>query len=323
MLKKGDISPIQRPPEYLENLTTSSLTSLLQSRRLSPYRRQARLRRFACVARQASPAERVPRTRFTIDLVGGAIGVSANQRQAVELAAKHGFESVGADPGFLAGLSADQLVEFKAFMAEKGIVFGAAGLPVEFRQDEMKFQDGLKALPRAAAGLQKAGVDRVSTWLSPCSDRLTYLQNFRQHTIRLREVASILKDHGQRLGLEYVGPKTSWTRCRYPFIHSMAEMKDLIAEIGTGNVGFLLDSWHWYNAGETVADILTLEAKDVVAVDLNDAPGGIPREQQVDSRRELPCAPGHRPSRVSQSPCGNRYDVRFVPTFNQKLRHGQ
>lgn len=242
---------------------------------------------------QVSPAPtRSGGRRFTIDLVGGAIGVSANQRQAVELAAKHGFESVGADPGFLAGLSSDQLAEFKAFMVEKKIVFGAAGLPIEFRQDDAKFQDGLKGLPRAAAGLQKAGVDRVSTWLSPGSDRLTYVQNFRQHATRLREVAKILKDYGQRLGLEYVGPKTSWTRSRYPFIHTMAEMKDLIAEIGTGNVGFLLDSWHWWNAGETVEDILTLKGNEIVAVDLNDAPAGIPRDQLVDSRRELPCATG-------------------------------
>lgn len=230
--------------------------------------------------------------KFTIDLVCGSIGVSANQRQAIELAARHGFESVGADGGFLAGLSVEQLSELKSTMKERGVVFGAAGLPVEFRQDEAKFESGLKDLVRVAAGLRRAGVDRVSTWLSPCSDRLTYVQNFRQHAVRLREVARVLKDQDVRLGLEYVGPKTSWTRCRYPFIHTMAEMKDLIGEIGTGNVGFLLDSWHWYNAGETPEDILTLQGREVVAVDLNDAPAGIPREQQMDNRRELPCATG-------------------------------
>jgi sugar phosphate isomerase/epimerase len=30
----------------------------------------------------------------------------------------------------------------------------------------------------------------------------------------------------------------------------------------------------------------------VIACDLNDAPAGIPVDQQVDSRRELPCATG-------------------------------
>jgi len=102
----------------------------------------------------------------------------------------------------------------------------------------------------------------------------------------------VLGDHGVRLGLEYVGPKTSWSASRFPFIHTMAEMKDLIAEINRDNVGFLLDSWHWYTARETEADLLTLKAADVVLCHLNDAPAGVPVDQQIDNRRALPCATG-------------------------------
>jgi sugar phosphate isomerase/epimerase len=230
--------------------------------------------------------------KMTIDLVCGCIGVSANQKEAIELAAGHGFESVGVDAAHLGSLSDDQIAELKGLVKSKGLVFGAAGLPVEFRRDAAKFDEGLKSLPRAASGLQRAGLDRMSTWLSPCDDKLTYLQNFRQHTARLREVAKILKDQNVRFGLEYVGPKTSWSSRRYPFIHTMAEMKELIAEIGTGNMGFQLDSWHWFNAGESAADILSLKGSEVIAVDLNDAPSGIAKDQQVDNRRELPCATG-------------------------------
>jgi sugar phosphate isomerase/epimerase len=230
--------------------------------------------------------------KMTMDLVCGAIGVSANQREAIELAARHGFESVGVDGNYLASLSDDQLAELKGFLKSKGLVFGAAGLPVEFRSDQARFEEGMKGLPTVAGGLQRAGLDRISTWLMPCDDKLTYLQNFRQHATRLRKVAKVLKDHNVRFGLEYVGPKTSWASRRYPFIHTMAEMQELIAEINTGNVGFQLDSWHWWNAGETAGDILSLKGSDVIAVDLNDAPSGIPRDQQVDGRRELPCATG-------------------------------
>jgi sugar phosphate isomerase/epimerase len=229
---------------------------------------------------------------MTVDLVCGAIGVSANQHEAIELAARHGFESVGVDGGFLASLSNDQLAETKELLKGKGLVFGAAGLPVEFRRDQTRFEEDLKRLPSVAAGLQRAGLDRMSTWLMPCDDNLTYLENFRQHAARLREVAKILKDHHVRFGLEYVGPKTSWASRRYPFIHCLAEMKELIAEINTGNVGLQLDSWHWWNAGETAADVLSLKGDQVIAVDLNDAPAGIPKDQQVDGHRELPCATG-------------------------------
>jgi len=230
--------------------------------------------------------------KMTIDLVCGNIGVSANQREAIELATRHGFESVGAEGVYLATLSDVELAELKELMKTKGLVFGAAGLPLEFRQDEHKFEEGLKRLPGIAAGLQRAGVERISTWLTPCDGKLTYLQNFRQHAARLRQVANVLKDHNVRLGLEYVGPKTSWTSRRYPFIHTMAEMRDLIAEIDTANVGLLLDSWHWWHAGDSAGDILALKGSDVIAVDLNDAPVGIPKDQMIDNQRELPCATG-------------------------------
>ncbi|HEV2392849.1 MAG TPA: sugar phosphate isomerase/epimerase family protein [Verrucomicrobiae bacterium] len=233
-----------------------------------------------------------PQRRMTMDLVCGNIGVSANQLEAIELAARHGFESVGADGAFLAKLSDDQMAELKSSMKSQGIIFGAAGLPVEFRRDEAQFNEGLKGLPKFAAGLQRAGVDRAATWLTPCHDTLPYLENFRQHVTRLGSVAQTLKEHGVRLGLEYVGPKTSWASRRYTFIHTLAEMKDLIAAIDTGNVGFVLDSWHWWQAGDTVADLLALKGNQVIAVDLNDAPAGIPKDQLPDGRRELPCATG-------------------------------
>ncbi len=237
-------------------------------------------------------AAEVKTRKMTMDLVCGNIGFSATQPEAIDLAARHGFESVEVNPGYLGSLSDEQLAQLKASMKAKGLGFGAAGLPVEFRQDEARFQQGLKSLPAFAAGLQRAGVGRAGTWLMPCHDQLPYIRNFRQHASRLSAVAKVLDDHGVRLGLEYVGPKTSWASRRYPFIHTMAEMKELIAEMNAGNVGFVLDSWHWWHAGDSAADVLSLKAADVVAVDLNDAPAGIPKEQQVDNHRELPCATG-------------------------------
>jgi sugar phosphate isomerase/epimerase len=57
-------------------------------------------------------------------------------------------------------------------------------------------------------------------------------------------------------------------------------------------VGLVLDSWHWYTAGEDEAELLSLSSRDVVACDLNDAPAGIVVDEQRDSVRELPCATG-------------------------------
>jgi sugar phosphate isomerase/epimerase len=236
----------------------------------------------------AAPAAR----KFTLDLVCGAVGVQADQRDAIRLAHKGGFESVEPATQELAELSDAQLHELNASLQEAKLVWGAAGLPVEFRQDDATFRQDLKALEKLAHGLQRAGASRVGTWLSPGHDELTYVANFRQHVQRLSEVAKVLADHGQRFGLEYVGPRTLWSTRRYPFIHTMAEARELIADMHQPNVGLVLDSWHWYTAGETAQDLLALSNHDVVACDLNDAPAGVPVQDQIDSQRELPAASG-------------------------------
>ncbi|MCA9058708.1 MAG: TIM barrel protein [Planctomycetaceae bacterium] len=232
------------------------------------------------------------RRRFTLDLRCGSIGVGADQRKAIDLAHRHGFESVAPEAGYLSQLSASQCDELQAELKEKQLVWGAAGLPTDFRNSDEQFQATVRELPGQAAALQAAGVTRIGTWLSPMHDELTYSQNFRRHAVRLRECCRILADFGLRFGMEYVGPKTLWSSRRHSFIHSMAETKDLIAEMNVDNAGFILDSWHWYTAHETVNDLTSLRSEDIVACDLNDAPAGINVDEQIDSKRELPCASG-------------------------------
>jgi sugar phosphate isomerase/epimerase len=125
----------------------------------------------------------------------------------------------------------------------------------------------------------------------PCSNDLTYLQNFRQHASRLRACALVLHDHGQQLGLEYVGPRTLWRSQRHPFIHSLSELKELQVAIGADNLGVQLDSFHWFNAEESTEDLETLRSRDIITVDLNDAPN-VPLDDQHDGSRELPAATG-------------------------------
>ncbi len=240
----------------------------------------------------AGAAEGGPR-RMKIALTPGSIGVNVkNQKELNDLAHRHKFEAVEPMAGELAAMSADQAAECVADLKAKALVWAAAGLPVDFRGEDAAFRDGLGKLPAIAAGLKRAGVVRMGTWLSPSHGSLAYLANFKQHAARLRGIAAVLKDHGIRLGLEYVGTRLLWTGKKYPFIHTMAETRELIDAIGTGNVGLVLDTWHWWQAGDTEADILALTAEDVVGVDLNDAPKGVEKALQKDNERELPVATG-------------------------------
>lgn len=230
-------------------------------------------------------------TRMTIQLDCGSIGVKATQPEALAYAARFGFESISADSAWLAAQDGSAVQRFLDDMKAKKVVWANSGLPVEFRKSDEEFANTLKVLPARAQALQKAGVTRVTTWVLPASDTLTYRENFDLHARRLGECARILAASGIRLGLEFVGPKTLWAARRYPFVHTCREMRELAHEIGP-NVGLVMDSWHWYTAGDTVADILALQNKDVVSIDLNDAPSGVPIGEQVDSKREIPCATG-------------------------------
>jgi sugar phosphate isomerase/epimerase len=220
------------------------------------------------------------------------IGFQAELPEAIALAHANRFDSVAPDAGYLGKLSDGQLHDLLADLRTRGLRFGAARLMMDFRGDEATFAAGLKELPAFARALQRAGCNRVGTHIKPNHANLTYLTNFQQHVRRLRSIARILADHGQRFGIEYIAPRTSWTAAQHPFIHTLAEVRELIAEIGCATVGVVLDSWHWYHAGETEADLLALSNRDIVAIDLNDAPLGIPRDQQLDLSRELPSATG-------------------------------
>ncbi|MEL7338188.1 MAG: sugar phosphate isomerase/epimerase family protein [Planctomycetota bacterium] len=230
--------------------------------------------------------------KFTVDLRASSIGVSADLDTTIQLAAKHGFESVGADPYAIGNMAESQISDLKQRLKDAGLVWGSAGLPIQFREDEKRFRDDLSKLPVRAAALRVAGVTRMGTWIMPCHATLPYRDNFLLHAKRLRQCAKILNDHGIRFGIEYVGTKTLRDSKRYAFISSMAEARQLNEAIAVENMGLIMDSWHWYTAGETAQHLKTLSNQEIVACDLNDAPADRTIDTQVDNQRELPAATG-------------------------------
>jgi sugar phosphate isomerase/epimerase len=199
------------------------------------------------------------------------------------LAARHGFEGYHFGIHEAVQLGAGRV---RDLAAARGVQLSSWGFPLDFRGGQAAYENSLKELPALAMVAAELGVRRTPTWLMPCSDDLTFAQNFAFHVERLKPAAAILAEHGIWLGLEYVSPRTSWTSKKYPFVHTMAQMRELASAIGP-NVGFLLDSWHWYCARETPADLRQLRPEQVVDVHLNDAPDR-PVDEQIDSVRALP-----------------------------------
>lgn len=256
---------------------------------MNPRRRQFIRAGLAMAATIAVPSCRAAGRKFTIAFVPGSIGIEADQGRSIELASKHGFESV--EP-FGAQLLKDGSSRYVDALKAADLQWAAARLTVSLRADGAAFQKGLEELPAVARALRGAGVTRVGTAVSSYSQELNYLDNFKLHTRRLREVGAVLEDQGLRLGLEYLGTKRLWTASRHAFVHSMAECLQLIGEAGKSNIGVVIDSWHWWTARETPEDITKLTNSQVVSADLNDAPAGIERDDQYDNERELPATTG-------------------------------
>lgn len=228
-----------------------------------------------------------------INLSPGAIGVKATLPEAIDLASRHGFGGIDFSIAEAADLiDAQGLDAVRALFADADVVPGAWGFPVNFRTDEATWRADLEKLPRYAQVAQQLGCHRTLTWLSPCSDDLTYSENFAFHVTRLRPAAQILADHGIRFGLEWVGPRTLRYTKKHPFIHTMDGALALGAAIGTGNMGLLVDAWHIYTARGWNDDLRQLDASSVVGVHVNDAPVGIAVGDQLDTVRDLPTATG-------------------------------
>lgn len=238
-----------------------------------------------------------PALKMKLDLTFPKLGMKCDQRLAIELAAKHGFQSVGGDTNQITALPDRQLDELNTLREAKGLVWGSCGLPVDFRKDDATFAEGLQQLAVVGPKVKRLGIPRMTTWISPSHGELTYRQNFTLHVERMKRLAGVLAPLGIRLGLEYVGTQLLRFNRKQAFIHTSAEMLELIAETGASNLGLILDSWHWWTSGESAADLQRLQATQIVTVELNDAPEGIAREQQIDGQRRLPATTGVLPVR--------------------------
>lgn len=223
------------------------------------------------------------------NLSPGAIGISANMKEGLELARATGFQGLDLNLGEARQLAEEHSVEYvKEMWAEAGILMGGWGLPVNWRGDDAAYDDSLSKLPATAQFAVELGCPRCITVILGWDDQRPFKENWDFHVKRLRPPADILKDYGIALGLEFVAPHTSRAPHKYGFLYTMDAMLALAAAIGTGNVGLLLDMWHWYTAHATLDDLKQLSKEDVVYIHINDAPAGIAVDDQIDSVRCLP-----------------------------------
>jgi sugar phosphate isomerase/epimerase len=219
----------------------------------------------------------------------GAIGVQvSNLSESLAAAKTGGFQGVEFSPSEIAEIiEKDGDLAARQIFDNAGIRPAAWGLTVDWRGEEEVWKKGLEELPRLAKAAAAVGGTRCATWVLSFSNDRPLDENRRFHIERFRPIAAILADHGGSLGLEFLGPKTMRDGNAHSFIYTSGGMLDLAAEIGP-NVGLLLDCWHWYTSHGTLEELAAMRPEQVVYVHVNDAPVGIPIDEQIDNRRALP-----------------------------------
>jgi len=228
------------------------------------------------------------------NLSPGAIGIRGlSLAESIDLASKTGFAGIDFSIREAAQLADQHDVAYvQDLFHSAGILPGQWGLPVVWNKEEVEWQQGLSELPALAVLGQALGCTRTATWCLSGSNERAYEENWQWHIDRFRPIAQILADHGCRLGIEFIGPKTIRNRFTWEFVYTMEGMLDLADAIGTGNVGLLLDAWHLYTSGGSIDDLDDLDNDDIVTVHVNDAPEGVPVDEQLDNIRRLPMETG-------------------------------
>ena len=231
------------------------------------------------------------------NLSPGALGIRCGWIEGLDLARDAGFEGADLNLGEAKKIADEQGVEaVRELFTSRRLQIGGWGLPVNWRGPLPQFYEQLSRLPELAKFAAELGCHRVTSGCPGWSDELPRQQHWDLCVSRLKLIAPILADHGHRLGLEFIAPRNSRKDHKYGFVYSMDGMLALCCAVGAGNVGLLLDGWHWYTACSSLDDVRHLTANDVVYVHLNDAPAGIHPFDQMDLVRCLPGETGVIPN---------------------------
>lgn len=220
-----------------------------------------------------------------LSLNGVILGQGLDLEGYLDLAARTGFSGVDTI-GNASQIADEKGVDAVLELFEKYNVRPSSwGIPVDWKGSDDSFEQSLAEFPRHLEFGVAIGCPRACTWILPAIDGDP--GEFRKQSVeRWRKAGQVAEDYGVRLGLEWVGPATL-REGKNDFIYTMDQLLDMEDDAGVDSLGLLVDSFHWYTAGHTVADLEAVPVEKIVHVHLNDAPDK-PRDQQIDSQRLLP-----------------------------------
>jgi sugar phosphate isomerase/epimerase len=230
--------------------------------------------------------------RMFVSLNGAVTaGKNVGWPEFARLAARVGYGGVDWS---LAPAQAEGLERTKRLLAELNLRPTIANLPMArplpFGGEDAIFREALAKLAEDAAFNAAAGCRAMMVVLPPTGPlpKAEYRKVVRD---RVAAVSEVLQKTGTRLGLEFLGvPQFRVPRGTgppsHPFIWTLPETAALARDCG-GNIGVVLDVWHWHHSGGSLADITATEASRIVHVHVSDA-RPMPPDAVRDDMRVMP-----------------------------------
>lgn len=215
-------------------------------------------------------------------------------RVLAPLCRQYGIPALSATHAVLEDERAAQ--ETAAALRDNGLSWGLMPMPADFYSwelDDDAFQAALKTLERRAALAEKLGIRHAYNHVWSSGPR-EFDENFEWHVRRVRAVSAILRDHGIRYGLEFLGPRELLSLQAHPFVHTLGGVL-AIADATGGYAGIAFDTFHWYCSSNGDPDVLLYMEQHIdrlVMLHLNDAVAGVPFDRQHDLERRLPMETG-------------------------------
>ena len=161
-----------------------------------------------------------------------AVGLNVPARETIKIAASAGFAGVDLMVRDIVE-SGVELAELRQQMDDLGLRGGAWPLPVDWKGADERFRQDLRQLPRLAGAAAMLGLRRTGTWVLPqvlpggaphVAAEHAFHRTLEFHQDRLGRIASILSDHGIRLGLEVMGPAGAVIGNAIPFVRGYGDL---------------------------------------------------------------------------------------------------
>ena len=141
----------------------------------------------------------------------------------------------------------------------------------------IRMREDFQRLCRVAEAI---GCETILVVPSPRPKRASDEAIERESVRVLRELSRMAKPHGVRLAYEFLG----FVDCS---VNSLAQCAAIAEKVARPNVGLVLDTFHFFAGGSTLASIRAVDPRHIFMVHLNDVERA-PRRKMHDALRLYP-----------------------------------